>query len=105
MLTSSFVGVAHLPGEEQLRMDMASATAPLPTATMSLSLAPIGEITYFENARIFHSTLNFYNVAQCMPTTSLSVPRLVCVCRKRRVAVGAFLFYSASLMSAFTIDI
>ena len=64
MLTSSFVGVAHLPGEEQLRMDMASALASLPTATMSLSLAPVREMAYFENAGIFHSTLNFYNVAQ-----------------------------------------
>ena len=47
MLTSSFVGVAHLPGEEQLRMDMASTQVSLATATMTLSFALFTLITSY----------------------------------------------------------
>ena len=66
-------------------MDMASALASLPTATMSLSLAPVREMAYFENAGIFHSTLNFYNVAQ-LHAYDQSVCASSCLCVQKKTS-------------------
>ena len=106
---SSFVGVAHLPGEEQSRMDMASTQVSLATATVTLSFPLVALITPFKDSRIRHNvellqrSTMWVHARSHTPTHGRNRQgSLVCgVRRKRRVAVGALLFYSAVMSVKF----